>query len=93
MILLILGGLVTWRLSHMVVKESGPLGIFAKIRADRARKQKRIGGTFDLVSCVACASVYIGAIVALGFAGGVLSWIAYTFSFSAIAMILERLMK
>lgn len=87
--ILILGGLVTWRLSHMVVKEMGPLGIFSRLRADRAKKQKRVGGTFDMLSCVACASIYIGSVTALGAAHGLFSWLAYTLAFSALATFLE----
>lgn len=87
---LILGGLVVWRLSHMVVKEMGPLGIFAKYRADRAKNQQRSGGLFDMVSCVACTSVYIGAVASLAVATGVLEWIMYTLAFSAIATLIER---
>jgi hypothetical protein len=82
--------LAVWRLSHMIVKEPGPLNVFAKLRADRARKQKRIGGAFDMLSCVACVSIYIGAVTALGAAGDVFSWIVYTLALSAIATILEQ---
>lgn len=89
--MILIYGLVVWRLSHMVVKELGPLGIFSKLRANRARKQKRIGGTFDMLSCVACASIYIGAVAAIQPAYGVFSWIVYTLAFSAIATFLERI--
>lgn len=91
MIYLILGGLAVWRLSHMVVKEMGPLGIFSKLRADRARKQKMVGGTFDMLSCVACASIYIGSVAALGAAHGLFSWLGYTLALSAIATFLEQI--
>jgi hypothetical protein len=93
MMTLILGGLMTWRLAHMIVREFGPLGIFSRFRAYIAINQKRPGGLFDMVSCVACASIYIGAVAALWPAGDVFSWVAYTLAFSAIATILERLMK
>lgn len=93
MIVLILCCLATWRLAHMVVKETGPLSVFAKLRANRARKQKRIGGSFDMLSCVACASIYIGAVVALWPAGDVVTWFVYTLAFSAVATILEHFMR
>lgn len=88
--LLLLGGLVTWRLTHMVVKELGPLGIFERLRAYLAKGQTTRGGLFDLISCMACASVYIGAVTAVLFAGDVFSWLVYTFAFSAITMIIEH---
>lgn len=88
---LLIGSLVTWRVSHMLVKETGPLGIFARFRAHLAQKQQKMGGLFDLISCMACTSVYIGAVTALWVSGGVLEFILYTLSFSAITMLTERL--
>lgn len=75
----------------MIVKEMGPFAVFSRLRANRARKQKRIGGTYDMLSCVGCVSVYVGAVTAVGAAGSVLEWIWYTFAFSAIAVFLEAL--
>jgi hypothetical protein len=91
MMTLILGGLVTWRLAHMLVKEQGPLSIFLRLRAYLATNQKRSGGLFDMVSCVACMSIYIAAVTALWPAGSVLGWIWYTLAFSTIATFLEQI--
>lgn len=77
----------------MFVKEAGPLGIFSRLRAYLASKQKRSGGLFDMVSCVSCASIYIGSVTAVGAAGSVLVWIWYTLAFSAGAMIIEHFIK
>lgn len=93
MLTLIIGGLITWRLSHMFVKETGPLAAFSKLRADLAKRQKHMGGLFDLISCIACTSIYVGAMTAVGFSRDVFSWVVYTIVFSAIAMIIERFMK
>lgn len=93
MLTIIIGGLVTWRLSRMIVKESGPLAIFSRLRAKLAEKQKNPGGLYDLVSCVACTSIYIGAVVALWAAESVLGVIWYSLSFSAISVVIERLVK
>lgn len=90
MIPVILGGLATWRLSHMISKELGPLGVFARLRAWAAENQKGIGGIYDGISCVGCVSVYIGAVASLWFVGDVFSWIVYTLVFSAIATIIEQ---
>lgn len=87
---LLIGSLATWRVSHMIAKENGPLAIFARFRAYLAKNQKRIGGLFDMVSCIQCLSVYIGAVAAPWAAGGPLEWILYTFAFSALSVILER---
>lgn len=91
LVVVLIGGLVTWRLSYMIVKETGPLAIFARFRAHLAKKQQKMGGMFDLVSCIACTSVYMGAVTALCFAYGPLTWILYTLSFSAVAVLIERL--
>lgn len=87
---LLVGGLVTWRISYMLVKETGPAAIFTRFRAYLAEKQQRMGGFYDLFSCIACMSVWIGSVTALWVAGGVLEFIAYTLSFSAISVLIER---
>lgn len=91
LVTIIAGGLVTWRISHMLVKETGPLAIFAKFRAYLAAKQKRMGGLYDMLSCVSCTSMYVGSLAALWPAQGVFSFIWYTLAFSAVAVLIERL--
>lgn len=91
MVILLFYSLIVWRVSHMVVKESGPFAIFARFRAALAVLQKRSGGPFDMVSCVACTSIYIAAVTAIWPAGDVLSWIWYTLAFSAVAVFLEQI--
>jgi uncharacterized membrane protein len=90
---LIIGGLATWRLSHMVVKENGPLMVFARARAFFARHQKRSGGFFDLISCVYCVSFWIGLIAALFASHNVFHILAYALTFSAIATIIMVLLQ
>lgn len=86
---LVIGGLAVWRLSHAVVKESGPLMVFDRMRAYFARTHKRSGGLFDLLSCVYCTSLWIGLVAALWFAGDVFQWFMYGLAFSAVSMLLE----
>ena len=88
---LLIGGLVTWRISRMIAKEIGPLAIFARLRAYLARRQEVVGGLFDLVTCVACLSVYVGSVVALWMAINAVEWVWYTLAFSALAVAIERL--
>ena len=85
---LIVGGLVTWRATLMLMRDTGPLDVFSRIRAFLAKKQKRAGGLFDLVTCPSCLSIYIGSVVSLGLAGGVFEWGLYTFTFSAITLLI-----
>ena len=89
----LIGGLITYHLSAMIMKASGPLMIFARLRAFLARNQKRAGGFFDALSCIMCTSMYIGFIVALGFASDLREFILYTVSFSAVATVLGALMS
>lgn len=91
MVILLFYSLIVWRVSHALVKEQGPLDIFARFRAYLATHQKRMGGWFDMVSCVACTSIYIGAVTATALAGDVITWIWYTLTFSAVAMFLEQI--
>lgn len=90
-ITLIIGGLVTWRVSYMLVKEDGPLFMLARMRAYLAKNQQKRGGLFDLISCVYCTSVWIGSVTALFVAVDVLEFIMYSLSFSAITVLVERL--
>lgn len=89
----VVGGLATWRLSHMIVKETGPLTIFARFRAFLARHQKRSGGFFDLISCMYCVSFWIGLVAALFASHNVFHILAYALTFSAIATIIAVLLQ
>jgi hypothetical protein len=86
---LVVGSLAVWRLSHALVKESGPLMVFARLRARLASHQERSGGLFDVISCVYCLSFWVGLIASLWVAGDVFEWFVYGLAFSAIAMIIE----
>lgn len=87
-VILLIGGLVTWRWSHALVKELGPLGLFARIRARLARKQ-RIGGLYDLFACTSCMSIWIGLLTSLWVTNDIVDLLIYGFAFSAISMVLE----
>ena len=81
--------LAVWRLSYAIVRENGPLSVFARLRARLARSQKRSGGLFDLISCVYCVSFWIGLVGALWVSNGILEWLAYGLAFSAVAVLIE----
>ena len=86
---LLVGGLITWRLSNLLIKQVGPLAIFARFRAFLASKQKRAGGFYDMLSCMSCVSMIMGAVTALGLVGLNLEFFAYFLSFSAIATLID----
>lgn len=87
----LIGGIITWRLSMMMVRETGPFAVFAKSRAMAAKASSEPGGLYELVSCISCSSVYIGLVAALFIAESLVGIFLYTLSFSAIAIITERL--
>lgn len=86
---LVVAGLATWRISHALVKEKGPLDMFARLRARLGRSQKRSGGLFDLISCVYCTSVWIALFVALYDARDFVYWLGHALAIAAIAYFLE----
>lgn len=86
----IIVSLAVWRISHMMVKEAGPLMVFARLRAFLATHQKRSGGLFDLISCVYCFSVWTGLVAALFTSHGLFSWLAYGLAYAGVSSILEH---
>lgn len=90
---LLIGSLVTYRISVMFVRDVGPNAIFAKLRAYLAKRQRKVGGLYDMVSCVSCISVYIAFLTSLAFAQGVLEIFLYTFAFSAVSKLIEALIS
>ena len=87
----IIASLAIWRLSYAIVKENGPLMVFARLRARLAASQKRSGGLFDLISCIYCVSFWIGLTGALIVSNNVFEWVGYGLAFSAVAVLIERL--
>jgi len=77
----------------MIVKENGPLMVFARLRARFARTQKRSGGLFDLISCMYCVSVWIGLVGALSVSNDVFEWLGYGLGFSAVTVLIELLTR
>ena len=86
----IIASLAIWRLSYAIVKENGPLMVFARLRARLAASQKRSGGLFDLISCIYCVSFWIGLVGALIVSNNVFEWVGYGLAFSAVAVLVER---
>ena len=86
---LILGGLVTFRLSLLVSKEDGPAYIFRKLR-----KMPLNNSFHDGLSCEWCVSLWMGALVAayywwIGIISGV-EWPLYWLALSSIGIICNQ---
>jgi hypothetical protein len=76
----------------MLWTENGPLDIFARFRATLAKRQKRMGGYYDLVSCFYCLSVWVSLLFSLFLADNILEIPAYTLILSGIASIIQELL-
>lgn len=87
----IVASLAIWRLSHGIVKEDGPLMMWARLRARLARTQRHSGGLFDMVSCVRCISFWISLVGALIVSNSFLGLFAYAFALSASASLIDKL--
>jgi hypothetical protein len=86
-------GIAVWRLTRMVWTERGPLDIFIRARAFLAKKQKRMGGLYDLVSCFFCLSVWVSIIPAIFMATDFLTFIITVLILSGIAIIIQELIE
>lgn len=54
----LIGGLATWRLASLIVYEDGPFEMFTRLRSIKALE--------GVTSCLWCASVWTGTLVAVG---------------------------
>jgi hypothetical protein len=90
--------LATWRISSLLVHEEGPFRIFERLR-------RRVGLMNDVeipdgflpgvLSCVWCASLWVGAGWALVWllVPDVVQWLSLPFALSALAICFEKLVK
>jgi hypothetical protein len=81
----ILAALVTWRLTHLVVAEDGPLDVISGIR-------RRLGGGFfgKLMDCFYCLSLWVAAPCALVLTRNFVEWPIAWLGLSGMACLLER---
>lgn len=81
--------LATWRLTSLVIYETGPFRVFAHIRRlVRADRPGELSGLAELFSCVWCMSVWIGGLCVLLFVldDDVARWLLAISALSAIAI-------
>lgn len=94
-LLFVAGALATFRLSHLVSKERGPLSVFERIRnaLPRGRDSAR-----EWLSCIFCFSLTASAVVCvLLWTGGLRltlqEWIVHWLGFSAVALIVNQWLR
>lgn len=100
---LVIFGLTVWRISSLFVNERGPFNVFVKIRELSGLMHDERGEVYmipdtllaGILSCVWCCSIWIGI-------GWAVFWIffpilalkiAVPFAFSAVAILLETMIR
>jgi hypothetical protein len=88
---LLLCALATWRISSLLVNESGPFDMFGRLRGFAVLKL----GADGVFSCIWCMSVWVSGAVALLYATapGVTFWVTLVLSQSALAISWDMLLK
>jgi hypothetical protein len=94
-LLFVSGALATFRLSHLVSKERGPLCVFERIRNALPQGQ---GSAKEWLSCIFCFSLGASAAVCLLLWTGGLrltlqEWIVHWLGFSAVALIINQWLR
>lgn len=89
-LVLLLGSLATFRISHLMAKERGPFAIFERIRKGLPRGEAK-----EWVSCIWCFSLTASALVCVMLYLGGLSltwdfWILHWLSFSAVSLMVNK---
>lgn len=87
--------LAVWRLARLVTQESGPANVFGRLRDYFDADNAADGSPGELVSCKACASVWIGLLVVIGYMTlpMVATVVCCALSLSAVTLMIERLIK
>jgi hypothetical protein len=78
--------LATWRVSHLLVNEDGPAGIFARLRARSAGTG--IGRALD---CFGCISLWVATSAAIFISRRPLELLPVSLALSGAAFLLEKL--
>lgn len=99
MLQLLILGLATWRISSLLVNETGPGDIFVKVREEFGFTHgfdKEIliipdGFWGDLLSCVWCCSLFVAAGWVLFYIllPGLATWTALIFALSTMAVLVQ----
>jgi hypothetical protein len=95
LLLFVSSALATFRLSHLVFKERGPLSVLERIRNAVPRGP---GSAQEWLSCIFCFSLTASAVVCvLLWSGGLRltlqEWAAHWLGFSAVALIINQRLR
>jgi len=92
-LILLLGSLATFRVSHVMTKERGPFAVFERIRKKLPRGEAK-----EWVTCIWCFSLTASAMICLLlWAGGLRLtwdyWVLYWLSFSSVSLLVNKACK
>jgi hypothetical protein len=94
---LVIGGLATWRLSHLLLYEAGPFAVFRRLRERLGVEYDEFGHVvsfrWEITTCIWCLSVWVGSGIALLiYLLPTLSvWMLLPYALSAFAALLSRI--
>lgn len=89
---LIVAGLATWRLSSLLLYESGPLDIFMRLRSAVENEGLGPAPLRQLFSCMWCMSPWVGLVCAVLMLTEY--WVALLpFALSAVAILVDQCSK
>lgn len=96
---IIVGGVATWRVSHMLLYENGPFHIFRFIRIrlgviyHHSEENYVVGYKYEITTCIWCLSMWVGlAVTLLQRWSPWAVWLLLPHTFSAITVMLHRLL-
>ena len=95
---LLVAGLATWRVSHILLYENGPFAAFRRLREGLGviyasdASGEVVSYHYELTTCILCLSVWVGAAVALALWLAPWSvWLMLPLALSAVASMIGKL--
>jgi hypothetical protein len=97
---LTVAAVATWRITHLLLYENGPFRAFRKLRerfgvvyAD-ADSSEVVSFQYEITTCAWCLSVWVATVVTLlQLLSSKARWLWLPFTYSAAAVIINRLME
>lgn len=100
MMLYVLAALAVWRVTHMLLRETGPWGLIRRLRIalgviyDREDETTLVGFRYELTVCMWCLSVWTGTIAVAIMWLVEPVWVRYVlftpFAISAVCVMIDK---
>lgn len=97
-LMLLLGALATWRISHMLLRENGPFRVFHRLREalgveySSVSDEVVIAFKYEITTCIWCLSMWVGALIGLMiyFLQQYAMYLLMPYAFSAVAIVIDK---